>query len=136
MLRRILTGADKGSLHDELSYEFLNKYPQFDFRKRKMSNPSGYIVDTLRVVLQSFFEYDSFEKIMIDVVNRGGDADTTGAIAGMLAGAYYGVDNIPQRWRNAVDRRVVDKCQDLADRLLLLSRDAYKSSKYINQVGV
>ena len=38
-----------------------------------------------------FFDTDVFEDCLIDVVNRGGDADTTGAIAGMLAGARYGL---------------------------------------------
>ena len=33
------------------------------------------------------------------VVNLGDDADTVGAIYGQLAGAYYGVDDIPKQWR-------------------------------------
>jgi ADP-ribosyl-[dinitrogen reductase] hydrolase len=59
---------------------------------------SGYIVDTVQTVFDAFFTTDSFEDCLIKVVNRGGDADTTGALAGQLAGAHYGVDAIPERW--------------------------------------
>jgi ADP-ribosyl-[dinitrogen reductase] hydrolase len=52
----------------------------------RVENPSGFIVDTLRAVVQSLFATDSFEAALIDVVNRGGDSDTTGAILGMIAG--------------------------------------------------
>jgi len=34
----------------------------------------------------------------------GGDADTTGAIVGMLAGAYYGMEAIPRRWLKKMDK--------------------------------
>lgn len=40
--------------------------------------------------------------LIIKIVNLGGDADTIGAIAGGLAGAYYGYDAIPQRWIEAI----------------------------------
>jgi ADP-ribosylglycohydrolase len=44
----------------------------------------------------------SFEAALIDVVNRGGDADTNGAITGALLGARHGAAAIPDRWRAAV----------------------------------
>jgi ADP-ribosyl-[dinitrogen reductase] hydrolase len=59
---------------------------------------SAYVVDTVQTVLHAFFATDSFESCLIHTVNLGGDADTTGAIAGMLAGTFYGVETIPQRW--------------------------------------
>jgi ADP-ribosyl-[dinitrogen reductase] hydrolase len=43
-----------------------------------MENPGGYLVETLRAVFQALFATDSFETALVDVVNRGGDADTTG----------------------------------------------------------
>ena len=48
-------------------------------------------------------------------VNLGDDADTTGAIYGQLAGAYYGVDAIPPRWRERV--ALAETILDFADRL-------------------
>ncbi|OSM02218.1 ADP-ribosyl-[dinitrogen reductase] hydrolase [Magnetofaba australis] len=83
-------------------------------RKRQPSNPSGYIVDTLRVVFWSLFNTDSFEACLIDCVNRGGDADTTGAIVGAIAGALYGLEGIPSKWLRALNSDVKIQCRDQA----------------------
>lgn len=81
---------------------------------------TGYVVDTVQTVLHAFFATDSFESCLIRTVNCGGDADTTGAIAGMLAGAYYGVDAIPGRWIKRLDRDVRDAIVQQVDGLLAL----------------
>lgn len=67
---------------------------------------SGYIVDTMQTVMHHFFSTDSFEECVVATVNCGEDADTTGAIAGMLAGALYGVSAIPKRWLDKLDQVV------------------------------
>jgi ADP-ribosyl-[dinitrogen reductase] hydrolase len=54
-------------------------------------------------------------------VNQGGDADTTGAIAGMIAGAFYGLDAIPPRWLKKLDDGVRDEAAGQAGELLRLS---------------
>lgn len=64
---------------------------------------SAYVVDTVQTVLHYFFRTDSFRSCLIEVVNQGGDADTTGALAGMLAGATYGIDDIPVAWLEKLD---------------------------------
>jgi ADP-ribosyl-[dinitrogen reductase] hydrolase len=89
---------------------FVAAYPQFRFRGRRRENPSGWIVETLQAVLQAFLDTGSFEDCLIDAVNRGGDADTTGAIAGMLAGALYGPKAIPARWLKALDPKMKEAC--------------------------
>jgi ADP-ribosyl-[dinitrogen reductase] hydrolase len=48
---------------------------------------------------------DSFEEAIVDMVNLGGDADSTGAILGAMAGAHYGIDKIPDRWLNGLRNR-------------------------------
>jgi hypothetical protein len=60
---------------------------------------TGYVVDCLEAALWAFHEGSSFEQGALLAVNLGDDADTTGAVYGQLAGAYYGVSGIPQRWR-------------------------------------
>jgi ADP-ribosyl-[dinitrogen reductase] hydrolase len=55
------------------------------------------------------------------VVNRGGDADTTGALAGQLAGALYGAQAIPARWLNRLDPAITAAIRDQTPRLLKLS---------------
>jgi len=59
----------------------------------------GYVVDTLEAVLWAFFHTDDFRDGALKVVNLGQDADTTGAIFGQIAGANYGVESIPTKWR-------------------------------------
>lgn len=101
----------------------LDEHPRYRFDKKHQHNPSAYIVDTMRVVFQSFFQTATFEDCLIDVVNRGGDADTTGAIAGMIAGAYYGLDAIPVHWLKAVDRDIIARCRYQAEHLIMFSKD-------------
>jgi len=93
-------------------------FPQFKFRTRPIENPSGYIVDTMRAVLQAIDLCDNFESAVVDVVNRGGDADTTGAIVGTIMGALYGEDALPARWLRDLDNKVYRRCIDQADRLI------------------
>jgi len=63
---------------------------------------SGYVVEALEAALWAFDRSASFEEGCLLAVNLGYDADTTGAIFGQLAGAYYGVDGIPQAWRDCL----------------------------------
>lgn len=63
---------------------------------------SGYVVDTLEAALWAFFITDSFEEGLIAVVGLGGDTDTTGAVYGQIAGAYYGLPSIRSQWREAI----------------------------------
>ncbi|MFC2026318.1 ADP-ribosylglycohydrolase family protein, partial [Chloroflexota bacterium] len=66
---------------------------------------SGYVVKSLEAALWSFLNTESFEDAILRAVNLGDDADTTGAICGQIAGAYYGVEGIPQRWLNILVKK-------------------------------
>jgi ADP-ribosyl-[dinitrogen reductase] hydrolase len=71
----------------------------------KEKNPSeivgsGYVVASLEAALWAFFKSSDFRDGCLMVVNLGNDADTTSAIYGQIAGAYYGVSAIPESWRN------------------------------------
>lgn len=83
----------------------INQYSEFAYHPYP-SKASAYIVDTVQTVLHYFFNTDNFESCLIATVNQGGDADTTGALAGMLAGAKYGLAQIPGRWLGQLDSRV------------------------------
>jgi ADP-ribosyl-[dinitrogen reductase] hydrolase len=82
---------------------------------------SGYIVETVQTVLHALFSTRSFEECLVTVVNLGGDADTTGAIAGAIAGAYYGPEELPIRWLKKLDVRLRAELERLALRLVGLS---------------
>jgi ADP-ribosylglycohydrolase len=60
---------------------------------------SGYVIHTLEAALWAFHATDTFRDGALKVVNLGEDADTTGAVYGQLAGAYYGEAGIPAEWR-------------------------------------
>jgi ADP-ribosyl-[dinitrogen reductase] hydrolase len=93
--------------------------PAFAFRgKPRRENPSGWIVETMQAVLQALVEVGGFENCLVDVVNRGGDADTTGAITGMLAGAMYGRAALPARWLKALDPAIFLRCREQARALV------------------
>jgi ADP-ribosyl-[dinitrogen reductase] hydrolase len=82
---------------------------------------SGYVAETLRTVLHFLFSTRSFEECVVGVVNQGGDADTTGAIAGAIAAAYYGPEEIPRRWLKKLDRALVAEIRALSEQLVGLS---------------
>lgn len=115
-----LNGADMSVLHAHAE-RLVEDYPEFSFSGRTVENPSGWIVETLQTVFQTLFEKETFEDTLIEVVNRGGDADTTGAIAGMLAGAHYGVDAIPGRWIRKLDKGINAACREQTVELLKLA---------------
>lgn len=60
---------------------------------------SGYVVASLEAALWAFAKSTSFEHGALLAVNLGDDADTTGAVYGQIAGAFYGAEGIPERWR-------------------------------------
>ena len=79
----------------------------------------GYVLHTLGASLWALLNHDGFEAVVVAAVNLGGDADSTGAVAGALAGARYGASAIPERWLAVLQGR--QELTDLADRLLELS---------------
>lgn len=121
MIQAAIGGAGKNEMLHGPVRDLVLAYPEFGFRGKRQENPSGYIVETLRAVFQAVFDTDSFEDCLVDVVNRGGDADTTGAIAGMIAGSLYGVHALPARWLMALEPDVATECREQATALLQLS---------------
>lgn len=117
MLVAALQGKSKSILQQNAQH-LVQRHKTYRFDRRVMENPSGWIVETLRAVFQAFFGHESFEDILVDVVNRGGDADTTGAIVGMLAGACYGADAIPRQWLKTLNADVRTSCERQALDLL------------------
>jgi ADP-ribosyl-[dinitrogen reductase] hydrolase len=93
--------------------ELAVRHPEFRFEGYD-GKSSGYVVDTLRTVFDAFFSTGNFEDCVVKTVNRGGDADTTGSIAGAIAGARYGVDAIPRRWLEAIDGGLREELHALA----------------------
>jgi len=112
----ITTGLRGGTKEQMLSaYEGLNLEGFSDALKevaggsyKRKSPPdivgSGYVVPSLEASLWAFYHSSSFEEGALLAVNLGNDADTTGAIYGQIAGAYYGYEGIPEVWRSKLAR--------------------------------
>lgn len=65
---------------------------------------SGYVVKSLEAALWAFHDARDYRQAVLRAVNLGDDADTTGAVCGQLAGAYWGESGIPQEWRDGLAR--------------------------------
>ena len=119
MIQRGLLGAPQRELR-AAAEELAARHPEFRFEGYD-GESSAYVPDTLRTVLNAFFSTESFEECLVKTVNRGGDADTAGAIAGAIAGARYGLSSIPRRWVNALDPGLREELASLAEHLVRLS---------------
>ena len=118
MTRRLIRGEGLAAAHAEVAL-LLEYLSVFRFSPWP-GMTSGYIVDTVQTVFDAFFTTTSFEECLVKVVNRGGDADTTGALAGQLAGALYGVEAIPERWLKKLSPNVHTAIREQTVHLLAL----------------
>ncbi len=112
---------EPGLWHDEPLEPAIVALARGDYKLRRPPeiDGGGYVVSSLASALWAFHHGDSFLGGLYLAVNLGNDSDTTGAVYGQLAGAYYGEDAIPAEWREAVQRW--GNIADVADRLLAAS---------------
>lgn len=87
-----------------------------------VTQPTSSTLDTLEVALWAVLHTLSFEDAVVAAVNRGADADTVGAVTGAIAGAWYGLEAIPKRWRDVVHSN--NRLLKYADDLLAISINA------------
>lgn len=80
--------------------------------------PNGFVVHTFRWVLHILLQSKDYAEVVQKAANLGGDSDTIGAIAGGLAGIYYGYEGIPVRYVEAI--LIKDKLNRLASQLYAL----------------
>jgi len=109
MLNALLNEADVPACRLEAE-SLIEKHAEFAYSPYP-GKASAYIVETVQTVFHYFFNQPNFETCVIATVNQGGDADTTGALAGMLAGARFGLEQIPRRWLDSLDKGVVEQIE-------------------------
>ena len=95
---------------------------RFKYKEPPEIKGTGYVVKSLEAALWAFCHSTSFEDGCLLAVNLGDDADTTGAVYGQLAGAFYGVNGIPKPWLEKITHRklierLAGKLFDLSDRI-------------------
>ncbi|MGF1470984.1 MAG: ADP-ribosylglycohydrolase family protein [Rubrobacteraceae bacterium] len=136
----LLVGATNGAGKDELLSERYSPGPgywdedplapeideisagSFKHRQPPEIEGTGYVVRSLEAALWAFYNSDSFSGGCLLAVNLGDDTDTTGAVYGQLAGAFYGAEDIPGSWLNPLFLKT--RIEDYAERLHTQSTDA------------
>ena len=112
----ILFGEDNVELMDGLSPK-IQSIAAGEYRDKSEDEirGSGYVVESLEAALWCFLQTETFRDAILKAVNLGDDADTTSAVCGQIAGAYYGESGIPSGWLDLLCMR--DEITGLADRL-------------------
>lgn len=122
LIRLALLGFDKNDIlfHHHYVAHAPNVIPlaQGDYvlKPEQHIHGTGYVVHSLEAALWCFAHTHSFKDAVLKAANLGDDADTTAAIVGQLAGAYYGVSDIPVSWLNKLSMK--QEIEDLAKDLL------------------
>ncbi len=104
--------------HDKPYNSDINRIVHGSFKEKEPPDikGSGYVVELLEAALWAFYTAKSFEEGLLKAVNLGDDADTTGSVYGQLAGAYYGIKEIPASWLDKLAKR--DLIEDYAKKLI------------------
>ena len=103
-LRRSLSGMSKAEVLSKIDGEFATERTRAiangEWRGKAVDDirGTGYVVECLEAAIWCFENSTSFERAVLAAANLGDDADTTAAVCGQLAGAYYGIDDIRHSW--------------------------------------
>ena len=127
LLARILCRALQGRSKEEVIYDDGASFAgaskivaiaRGDYEEKPESaiRGTGYVVESLEAALWCFSKTDSFEAAILRAANLGDDADTTAAVCGQVAGAYYGASSIPAGWLAKLAMR--SEIAELADLLM------------------
>ena len=119
MVQGLVLGAGSAVIAQEAE-ALITQHRDFRFTPYR-GRSSAFVVETLQTVLHYTLSSESFEEVLTGTVNQGGDADTTGALAGMLAGARGGMAALPPRWLAALDPAVTAEIRAQLPQLLALA---------------
>ncbi len=87
----------------------------FDKTGDSLRDLGGYAIDCFDIAMWGLLNFADFEHGLLGVIRLGGDTDTNGAVFGQLAGAYYGYESIPEKWRDKVC--LADEIKEIANNL-------------------
>ena len=111
--RRLLAGETIQDIIPTLQYDApFDRLCKINELEEDKIKSSGYVVDTLEASLWVLAKYDNFKDTVLAAVNLGDDTDTTGAVAGGLAGIVYGLDDaFVQDCMDVLrGKEIIDKC--------------------------
>lgn len=123
-LGRLLAALLNGMSHaacQQWAAQWVTDNPAFQFTPYR-GYATAYVVDTVQTVLHYLTLHNDFEAALIATVNQGDDADTTGALVGMLAGAQCGAAKLPQHWLRRLQPATVQAITTQTSGLLALTQ--------------
>ena len=128
---RLQNGIDRGCRYyardlgnlGELAYlERIQHLDVFEEVQEREIRSSGYVIDSIEAAVWCLITTESFRECLLRAVNLGDDTDTVAAIAGGLAGLYYGYESIPEEWLAVIKkRRWLEELCDKADTAVKIS---------------
>lgn len=119
LLRGLIAGDDHARLCQRI-VQWVAEEPAFRHTPYR-GRATAYVVDTVQTVLHFIRTHEDVEDAVIATVNQGDDADTTGALVGMLAGARCGASRLPWRWVSRLQPSTVRAITDQTSGLLALA---------------
>lgn len=119
-LLRLLLGGASHAAGQQWVTQWVQDQQAFRFTPYK-GRATAYVVDTVQTVLHYWTRHADFEEALVATVNQGDDADTTGALVGMLAGACCGAARLPRRWLHRLPNATVQAITDQTSGLLALA---------------
>jgi len=133
LAEKLLEGKDKETAYSEMRPEILNLWNEIEFSAKERIHfqkviqndirdtgidnlkTGGYVIEVLESSIWFFLNKDTFEDTILAIINLGHDTDTSAAIAGGLAGIYYGQKGMPEYWIASIAR--MEDIIDLGNRL-------------------
>ena len=133
LAEHLLNGKDKIAGYQLMRQEILAFWEKMDFSAnesklfirliendvRKMPYEDllsgGYVMESIHSSIWCFLQKDTYSDVVLTAINLGHDTDTTAAIAGGLAGLYYGAVGIPEYWLASIAR--FEDILELGDKL-------------------
>ena len=106
--------SEPEAIHYKNIFDFIDPDNVHRMLRDKVKS-TGYVVDTLEAVLWCILNTKTYKDCVLKAVNLGDDTDTVAAVAGGLAGALYGYDEIPQEWKDTLAKR--NEIEEMCDKL-------------------
>jgi ADP-ribosylglycohydrolase len=124
LVRELLSGLDNNEAYRSATSQALSWYSLFpEFKTelphfirifsndigslpREQIHSSGYLIDTLEASIWCLLNHSNTKDALLAAVNLGLDTDTTGMVAGGLAGLCYGLDGVPRQWLDSLARKI------------------------------
>lgn len=109
--------GDDANLTEMKTLERIMNLKEFAKVKEEAIKSSGYVIDTVEAAVWCLITTENYKECMLKAVNLGDDTDTVAAIAGGLAGLFYGYEAIPEEWLEVIPMKdeIDDLCVDLGD---------------------